>query len=73
MKISRQIRRFHDPWGTGNNNGSVTDEQWRVCKGMGPGSRPDRSRWRIDTVTYYERINFAYIRGGKSSVEKIRR
>lgn len=72
MKISRYIRRFHDPWGN-KSGGRLCDEQWRVGQASRVSGRPDARRWAVDYVSYAERTSTDYIRTGKHGIEKLKR
>ena len=72
MKISRAIRRFHDPWGN-RSGGNLCDEQWRVGQAGRISGRPDAKRWAVDWTSYAERASSDYVKTGKRGIEKLKR
>jgi hypothetical protein len=79
MKLSKQSRRFHDPWGSkfGNIRGSVLKFQYQVGKGslgdMGSGGDIHGHIYLLDKPATYEHNTNRYVRNAKRSVERLKR
>jgi hypothetical protein len=79
MKISKQCRKFHDPWGNkyGNRKGQTIRFQYMVGLGSiyegNDGSDVHSESMAIDKVRGYEHNGNRFVRGSKRSSERLRR
>ena len=79
MRISRNVRKMHDPWGNKHYNmfGSAIRFQYIVGYGTikrdDDSANPDKRRYYVDRVGPIEATHRKFVYCTKYSVEKLRR